>query len=82
MATRLTDDGVPALFELLHEARPVLLDLTGGAAAGHPGWATARSVLIRPDGHVGWACDVPGDTPPAQPSGSASFTRCRWTTMS
>jgi 2-polyprenyl-6-methoxyphenol hydroxylase-like FAD-dependent oxidoreductase len=56
---------------LLHDARPVLLDLSGGAiAAAAQGWAhrvdtvTAtvtdepiRGLLIRPDGYVAWAAD-------------------------
>jgi 2-polyprenyl-6-methoxyphenol hydroxylase-like FAD-dependent oxidoreductase len=57
--------------ELLHRARPVLLDLTGGrfaesglpwrdrvdaAIANGPG-APATAMLIRPDGYVAWAAD-------------------------
>jgi 2-polyprenyl-6-methoxyphenol hydroxylase-like FAD-dependent oxidoreductase len=57
--------------ELLHRARPVLLDFTGGAFAepvapwrgrvdvttvdGSSG--TAAAILIRPDGYVAWAAD-------------------------
>ncbi|WSA29804.1 hypothetical protein OG884_08165 [Streptosporangium sp. NBC_01755] len=54
----------------------MLLDLSGGtlaavggahvyavapAAGDRPGWATARAVLIRPDGYVGWASEEPDD---------------------
>ncbi|WP_391858895.1 FAD-dependent monooxygenase [Streptomyces rhizosphaerihabitans] len=79
-------DGVTRVHELLHAARPVLLDLCGSAevAAVAGGWAgrvdliEARSedeywpvpaigeisapaaLLIRPDGHVGWAADTVG----------------------
>ncbi len=55
---------------LLHSARPVLLDLCGGAAAAPArGWADRvdivtgglaggpAAVLIRPDGYVAWAAD-------------------------
>jgi 2-polyprenyl-6-methoxyphenol hydroxylase-like FAD-dependent oxidoreductase len=56
---------------LLHDARPVVLDLSGGAiAAAVQGWAhrvdavtatitdePARGLLIRPDGYVAWAAD-------------------------
>ncbi|KAA1250641.1 FAD-dependent oxidoreductase [Mycobacterium simiae] len=61
--------------ELLHDARPVLLDLTGGLAAAVPGWADrvtvipasipdppAAAMLIRPDGYVVWATDTSGPT--------------------
>jgi 2-polyprenyl-6-methoxyphenol hydroxylase-like FAD-dependent oxidoreductase len=64
------DDGrrVP---ELLHDARPILLDLRGGAAATTAaGWADRvdvvtgaivdsplAAVLLRPDGYVAWASD-------------------------
>ena len=58
--------------ELLHDARPVLLDLSGGAAASVAGaWAgrvdvvtaamtdaPAAALLIRPDGYVAWAADA------------------------
>jgi 2-polyprenyl-6-methoxyphenol hydroxylase-like FAD-dependent oxidoreductase len=57
--------------DLLHDARPVLLDQSGGAiAAAAQGWAQrvdtvtatiadepARGLLIRPDGYVAWAAD-------------------------
>ncbi|ORV54733.1 FAD-dependent oxidoreductase [Mycobacterium europaeum] len=54
--------------ELLHSARPVLLDFDGGAAATASGWGDrvnivtatldeppAAALLIRPDGYVAWA---------------------------
>lgn len=63
------DDGRPVA-GLLHNARPVLLDLCGGAAAAAAqSWAdrvdTVESqlaggpaaLLIRPDGYVAWAAD-------------------------
>lgn len=66
----LTLDDGRRVAELLHTARPVLLDGTGGeAAAAVPdrtdrfdiveGTLTAGPVamLIRPDGYVAWACD-------------------------
>ncbi len=61
--------------DLLHTARPVLLDLCGGAAADHArDWADRvdtvegriaggpAAILIRPDGYVAWATDDFGDT--------------------
>ena len=57
--------------ELLHGARPVLLDTTGGAvAAAAAAWADRVDVvtgaiddapaglLIRPDGYIAWAADT------------------------
>jgi 2-polyprenyl-6-methoxyphenol hydroxylase-like FAD-dependent oxidoreductase len=58
--------------ELLHEGRPVLLDLSGGRAGeAVRGWADrvdivvgaapdaqACALLIRPDGYVAWAADT------------------------
>ena len=59
--------------ELLHDARPVLLDLAGGIADAMPGWADrvdtvratvadppAAALLIRPDGYIAWAADAFG----------------------
>ncbi|MET0703360.1 MAG: FAD-dependent monooxygenase [Mycobacterium sp.] len=57
--------------ELLRPARPVLLDLTGGAFTPAVRWwrdrvdtvvttspdASASAILIRPDGYVAWAAD-------------------------
>jgi hypothetical protein len=65
------DDG-RRVAELLHEARPLLLDLSDGAAAAAAApWAdrvdtvnltmaqpVAASLLIRPDGYVAWATDT------------------------
>ncbi|MCV7091778.1 aromatic-ring hydroxylase C-terminal domain-containing protein, partial [Mycobacterium interjectum] len=59
--------------ELLHDARPVLLDLGGGAGPPARGWADrvdvveattaelpAAALLLRPDGYVAWAADAFG----------------------
>jgi 2-polyprenyl-6-methoxyphenol hydroxylase-like FAD-dependent oxidoreductase len=60
--------------ELLHAARPVLLDLAGGGIADAvPGWAnrvdivsatiadaSAAAMLIRPDGYIAWAANAFG----------------------
>lgn len=67
------DDG-RRVAELLHDGRPVLLDLTGGAAANAArAWADRVAIvpaalaegpaalLIRPDGYVAWAADEFGD---------------------
>jgi 2-polyprenyl-6-methoxyphenol hydroxylase-like FAD-dependent oxidoreductase len=70
-----TEGGTRRLAELMREARPVLLDLGDGehaeAARGwrdritvHTGQSSeppAGALLIRPDGHVAWACQ-PGDS--------------------
>ncbi|NTY58009.1 FAD-dependent oxidoreductase [Mycolicibacterium sphagni] len=66
----LTLDDGRRVASLLHKARPVLLDLCGGAAAaGAHGWADRvdiveadltdgpAALLIRPDGYVAWAAD-------------------------
>ena len=64
------DDG-RRVIELLHAARPVLLDLTGELDVAHPGVdvvvgacanAPAAALLMRPDGYVAWASDVVGQT--------------------
>ena len=60
--------------ELLRDARPILLDLSGGSvAAAAQGWAhrvdivsaaitrpPAAAMLIRPDGYIAWAADTFG----------------------
>jgi 2-polyprenyl-6-methoxyphenol hydroxylase-like FAD-dependent oxidoreductase len=59
--------------ELLHDARPVLLDLDGSAAPALRGWTDrvdavsakltdrpAAAMLIRPDGYIAWAADTFG----------------------
>jgi 2-polyprenyl-6-methoxyphenol hydroxylase-like FAD-dependent oxidoreductase len=67
------DDG-RRVAELLHDARPVLLDLSGGALTpAGSGWADRvdlvtgtiagepyGGMLIRPDGYVAWAVDARG----------------------
>ncbi|OBH59701.1 FAD-dependent oxidoreductase [Mycobacterium mantenii] len=66
----LTLDDGRRVAELLHDARPVLLDLAGGGAGAARGWADrvdtvsagtadrpAAALLIRPDGYVAWAAD-------------------------
>ncbi len=67
----LTLDDGRRVAELLHDARPVLLDLDGNFADLAPGWADrvdtvsasitdrpAAAMLIRPDGYVAWAADT------------------------
>ena len=64
------DDG-RRVVELLHDARPVLIDATGGAAsAATRAWSDTvdavtgsiddgpAAMLIRPDGYVAWAADT------------------------
>ena len=59
--------------ELLHDARPVLLDLDGRAVPALRGWTDrvdavsatitdrpAAAMLIRPDGYIAWAADTFG----------------------
>ena len=66
------DDG-RRVVELLHDGRPVLLDLGGGVAVEARGWTDrvdivgatltdgpAAALLIRPDGYVAWAADHAG----------------------
>jgi 2-polyprenyl-6-methoxyphenol hydroxylase-like FAD-dependent oxidoreductase len=63
-------DGGRRVAELMHTARPVLLDLSGGTFAGSAhGWrdridivvadgsSRPAAMLIRPDGYVAWASD-------------------------
>jgi 2-polyprenyl-6-methoxyphenol hydroxylase-like FAD-dependent oxidoreductase len=71
MVPDLTLDDGRRVAELLHEARPVLLDLSGGAVTPTgAGWADRvdlvtgtiagepyGGMLIRPDGYVAWATD-------------------------
>ncbi|MEU4314699.1 FAD-dependent monooxygenase [Nocardia sp. NPDC024068] len=72
-AELVTATGPGRIAELLHAARPVLLDFGGGdIAASATGWrdrvdlvhatanaAPVRALLIRPDGYVAWATDDP-----------------------
>jgi 2-polyprenyl-6-methoxyphenol hydroxylase-like FAD-dependent oxidoreductase len=72
LAPDVTLDDGRRIADLLHQGRPVLLDLSGGSVgnAAH-GWADrvdvvdgatddleARALLIRPDGYVAWAADT------------------------
>jgi 2-polyprenyl-6-methoxyphenol hydroxylase-like FAD-dependent oxidoreductase len=71
LVPELTLDDGRRVAELLHDARPVLLDFHGGAiGTTAAGWADrvdivsttiddrpAAAVLIRPDGYVAWAAD-------------------------
>ncbi|MEV0406369.1 FAD-dependent monooxygenase [Actinoallomurus sp. NPDC050550] len=64
-----TADGEQPAGDLFHAGRPVLLDLTGGAAVREAarGWTdrvdvvtaapTGTALLVRPDGYVAWAGD-------------------------
>jgi 2-polyprenyl-6-methoxyphenol hydroxylase-like FAD-dependent oxidoreductase len=67
----LTLDDGRRVAELLHDGRPVLLDLDGGAADAARDWADrvdsvgahmvdrpAAALLIRPDGYVAWAAET------------------------
>ncbi len=72
----LTLDDGRRVAQLLHDARPVLLDLGGGGVADAArGWddrvdvvtasaagCPAAALLIRPDGYVAWAADEFGST--------------------
>jgi 2-polyprenyl-6-methoxyphenol hydroxylase-like FAD-dependent oxidoreductase len=72
--------------DLMHDGRPLLLDLSGGVFAddvGNPRVRTvvgtspstsAAALLIRPDGYVAWAADAPG---PAAVRSLRDAT-CRW----
>jgi 2-polyprenyl-6-methoxyphenol hydroxylase-like FAD-dependent oxidoreductase len=67
----LTLDDGRRVAELLHDGRPVLLDLDGGVADAARDWADrvdtvgarmadrpAAALLIRPDGYVAWAAET------------------------
>jgi 2-polyprenyl-6-methoxyphenol hydroxylase-like FAD-dependent oxidoreductase len=69
----LTLDDGRRVAELLHDARPVLLDLGGNAASALGGWSErvdtvcatitdlpVAAILIRPDGYIAWAADTFG----------------------
>jgi 2-polyprenyl-6-methoxyphenol hydroxylase-like FAD-dependent oxidoreductase len=72
LAPDLTLDDGRRIAELLHQGRPVLLDLAGGRVGESArGWADrvdvvvaaadaleACALLIRPDGYVAWAADT------------------------
>jgi hypothetical protein len=85
LAPELTLDDGTRLAELLHHARPVLLDLSGGGFAASAGaWADrvdlvtvgsadtpVAALLVRPDGYVAWATDSP--TGPGLPEALARW---------
>jgi 2-polyprenyl-6-methoxyphenol hydroxylase-like FAD-dependent oxidoreductase len=73
IAPDLTLDDGRSVAELLHDARPVLLDLDGTVGDAARGWADrvdivnatiqdrpAAALLLRPDGYVAWAADAFG----------------------
>ena len=74
-------DGV-RLAELTRDGRPHLIDFTGGdwgypATAGLPGSAVpCTALLLRPDGYVAWATDVP--QPDAESRASLRAAIQRW----
>jgi 2-polyprenyl-6-methoxyphenol hydroxylase-like FAD-dependent oxidoreductase len=74
-------DGV-RLAELTRDGRPHLIDFTGGdwgypATAGLPGSAVpCTALLLRPDGYVAWATDVP--QPDAESGASLRAAIQRW----
>ncbi|MFG2078603.1 FAD-dependent monooxygenase [Nonomuraea maritima] len=74
-------DGV-RLAELTRDGRPHLIDFTGGdwghpATAGLPGSTTpCTALLLRPDGYVAWATDVP--EPDAESRASLRAAIRRW----
>ncbi|MCX4092912.1 FAD-dependent monooxygenase [Nocardia sp. alder85J] len=65
--TVATPDGPRRLADLLHPARPLLLDPTGGTPAAAwsdrvdtvPAPDAPATLLIRPDGYIAWAADEP-----------------------
>jgi len=78
------DDG-RRVADLLHEARPVLLDLSGGVldVTGLPDRvnvvtgacaAAPAALLLRPDGYVAWAAD----TVDAAAAGALAAATARW----
>ncbi|MGW4328637.1 FAD-dependent monooxygenase [Nocardia sp. NPDC004573] len=71
--TLLTDDGTTGVAELMHAARPILLDLADRAdlratardwrhridiRTGEVENRPADALLIRPDGHIAWAATI------------------------
>lgn len=74
-------DGV-RLAELTRDGRPHLIDFTGGdwgypATAALPGSAVpCTALLLRPDGYVAWASDVP--QPDAESRASLRTAIQRW----
>jgi 3-(3-hydroxy-phenyl)propionate hydroxylase len=55
----VTESGPRRVFTLLHDARPILLNLGDPDSLDIVSWAdrVQRVVLIRPDGHVAWVGD-------------------------
>ena len=81
--TLRTDQGTTSVAELMHAARPILLDLADRADLRetardwrhrvdiHTAEADHRpadALLIRPDAHIAWAADVDGPTDTAVPA--------------
>jgi hypothetical protein len=68
LVPNLTLDDGRRVAELLHQGRPLLLDLSGGRVAqaidgidvvvGQTPDVEACALLIRPDGYVAWAADT------------------------
>jgi 2-polyprenyl-6-methoxyphenol hydroxylase-like FAD-dependent oxidoreductase len=75
-------EGGVRLAELTRDGRPHLIDFTGGdwgrpATAGLPGSAVpCAALLLRPDGYVAWATDVP--RPDAESRASLKVAVQRW----
>ncbi|MEV4286287.1 FAD-dependent monooxygenase [Nonomuraea bangladeshensis] len=75
-------EGGGRLAELTRDGRPHLIDFTGGdwghpATAGLPGSAVpCTALLLRPDGYVAWATDVP--QPDAESRASLRTAIRRW----
>ena len=88
--TLRTDQGTTSVAELMHTARPVLLDLADRAdlretardwqrastsTPPKPITRPADALLIRPDAHIAWAATIDEPpTPPRSPRGALS----RW----
>ncbi len=89
--TLRTDQGVTSVADLLHTARPVLLDLAGRTNLRETAWAwqdridiltaetddrRADALLIRPDAHIAWAATV--DEPADTAASALREALARW----